>query len=457
MFIRHGLNSILTQYHSCYNKKSHPLCTIHSSTHLIYSPSRYSDAQSDSIDQAFADSPTNCTPVKTPIKENTTYQQVHSNSIATETRITSTESHEHKTQNDDPMDDYEYSRMMYFNSILPLNGRSNSTKVNKPIFYQNASLHQHKTSKGGVKTNLVEIKKDFTNLWKSQAGCRQIQKALEDFGYECVDGILDKILTEVSEITVHSYGNYVFQKLMAVLNEGDLTKVFKELRTSIADISKKPYGMRSLQAFVAAIKSFPEIIKEFIKELVPNLEELILDQNASHVVQKSLILFDDIYIFPIVETIYKNCLIFSKDMHGCCVVQKSLDNKEIFEGSLKHKIAQIILDNTDNLIIHPYGNYVIQMLISSRQKQIAEGVIMKIKCSIAEFSCDKFASHPVELAYEHATEEAKKLIIDALCHPTNIKRILFDQYGNYVIQKILKCCSKDEKKHILSVYFKFRL
>jgi hypothetical protein len=349
------------------------------------------------------------------------------------------------------MDDYEYSRMMYFNSILPLNGRSNSTKVNKPVFMQNGSLHQQKLAKVNVKINISEIKKDFSGLWKSQAGCRQIQKALEDYAYECVNGILDKILSEVREITIHSYGNYVFQKLMAVLNDVDLAKIFHELKGAIADISKKPYGMRSLQAFVAAIKCYPEIIKEFIQELMPNLEELILDQNASHVVQKSLILFDDIYIFPIVEIIYKNCLNFSKDMHGCCVVQKSLDNKEIFEGSLKHKIAQIILDNTNNLIIHPYGNYVIQMLISSRQKHIAEEVIMKIKSSIAEFSCDKFASHPVELAYEHAPEDLKKQIIDALCLTSNIKRILFDQYGNYVIQKILKCCSKDEKKHILSV------
>lgn len=176
-----------------------------------------------------------------------------------------------------------------------------------------------------------------------------------------------------------------------------------------------------------------------------------MDQNASHVVQKSLILFDDIYLNTILESIYKNCLVFSKDMHGCCVVQKSLDNKEIFEGSLKHKIAIIVTDNTETLIVHPYGNYVIQMLICSRQKFISESVIAKIKGSIAEFSCDKFASHPVEMAYEHASDELKLQMIDAMCQRYNIKRILFDQYGNYVIQKILKCCPKEQKKRILSV------
>ena len=296
---------------------------------------------------------------------------------------------------------------------------------------------------------LEEIRQDFSFLWQTQAGCRQIQKAIDDYGYNCVRAILEKFIIEIEDITVHSFGNYIFQKLMTVINEADLAKVFAQMKHGIISIAKKPYGMRSLQAFVAAIKSYPTIITEFIEVLNPHLSNLIVDANASHIIQKSLIHFDEAFTAPIVEAIAKNCIVYAKDMHACCVVQKALDNKDIFEGSLKYQIAMMLMANTLELITHPYGNYVTQLLIKLKPKKISEGVINLIKLQIVELSCDKFASHPIELAFEAAGTEGKKQMLDSLCHAASIKKVLFDQYGNYVLQKILKLSSNDERKKII--------
>jgi len=398
--------------------------------------------QSDVIDQAFSEIPTIAvSKIDSKIDEYMTIE---------DKKTQSTETHEQKTSIDDPMNDFEYSRIKYFESLSSQANRSNTAKIER---FTDVSHSMHEPP---LKTILIpelnDLVKDFSNLWKTQQGCRQVQKAIDEYGIEFIKMLFDKILADVDVLIVHLFGNYVFQKLMTILCESHLVKIYQIIKPKLIEISKTLYGMRSLQAFVSAIRAY-SIAKDFVLVFVPYLDELIIDANASHVIQKSLIHFDDSTTNQIVEVISLNCIYYSKDMHGCCVVQKCLDNKEIYDGSLKHKIVCILISHTEELIVHPYGNYVIQLLLKSKVKKTSEGVMNIIKANIISFSCDKFASHPVEMAYEIASNEMRKDIISLISEQSNLKVLLFDQYGNYVLQKILKFCEKDGKKKIISVFF----
>ena len=113
-------------------------------------------------------------------------------------------------------------------------------------------------------------------------------------------------------------------------------------------------------------------------------------------------------------------------MHGCCVLQKALDSRPIYEGSVKHKMVNILIMNATELITHPYGNYIIQMMLKSKQQNVSQAIQSKIGNDIVNHSCDKFGSHVVEIYLETCSASLRKNIISQICNCESIRMMLMD-------------------------------
>jgi hypothetical protein len=56
---------------------------------------------------------------------------------------------------------------------------------------------------------------------------------------------------------------------------------------------------------------------------------------------------------------------------------------------------------------------------------------------IMKFSTQKYSSNIIEKCMDCCDEETKELITQKYCEPQIIEKLLFDMYGNYVLQKVM--------------------
>ena len=101
------------------------------------------------------------------------------------------------------------------------------------------------------------------------------------------------------------YGNYFIQDFVKSLNANQITILLKNISNSIVTISKNQYGTYSLQALLDQIKSSSHE-KIVIDSIVGSEIEMAIDSNATHVLQKIIMIVNENNRTSINEAIYNN-------------------------------------------------------------------------------------------------------------------------------------------------------
>ena len=70
---------------------------------------------------------------------------------------------------------------------------------------------------------------------------------------------------------------------------------------------------------------------------------------------------------------------------------------------------------------------------------------------IQKYSTQKFSSNVIEKCLDYCDEETKELIIERFCEPNLIQNLLFDVYGNYVIQKAMRLAKEPLRKKFIQI------
>jgi pumilio RNA-binding family len=149
-------------------------------------------------------------------------------------------------------------------------------------------------------------------------------------------------------------------------------------------------------------------------------------------------------------------------MHGCRVIQKAI-------RFLKQEhVCTLIKEFHDKVVtfIHdPHGNHVIQRCVQvmssfakcamkSDNPELASSlsdqmqfIIDDIVANVEILSTHRYGCRVVQRAIEHCVEEQKTLGLDEVfsCH----KKLVVDQYGNYVAQQALICGSEAHQTAIV--------
>lgn len=340
-------------------------------------------------------------------------------------------------------------------------------------------------------TSLLKILKD-------QQGSRFVQRRLDDIKKNICFGsaaaspsnewldFIDFIKMNLPELAADHFANYIVQKL---LEDESCHEKLKEylFKNNVCKLSKETYGCRVVQK---GIEAFGDI-ELFREEIFKNLEELVSDQNANHVVQKIIDISSkpafikkqltegkSVMIMQIINEIKVAVLPLSYKKFGCRVIQKLLETlsfivknqsftNNLFEKitdeirALKEEIMGTILTSIDCLATHEYGNYVLQYIISDERKYLK--LISDVLISNPlHYSMHKFASNVMENVILRGDEEINNSIFSALTilhEEEGVSRhILFylakDKYGNYVIQQLFKKVESKRKEvaHILKLY-----
>lgn len=297
-----------------------------------------------------------------------------------------------------------------------------------------------------------EIRSHIRHMSRDQYGCRYLQKSLDDL--EKQDFLIGVIFQELGgsldDTMMDPFGNYLCQKLAEVCDESQRTALLRILSPDLSKISKSMHGTRAIQKLVEFI-STQEQIELFSCAIRNDVISLITDLNGNHVIQKSLSKFrphDNLnFIF---DAICADNTMFSRiamHRHGCCVVQRCLDNGNAEQTEL---ILRSTLRNLIDLTQDAYGNYVVQYTLQpSLSRNYFLTVVNALLPHIIGFSLQKFSSNVVEKCLKMGDDEVKTQILNEIIPVENLIKLLRDSFGNYVIQTCLDCARSKQKQQLL--------
>ena len=162
----------------------------------------------------------------------------------------------------------------------------------------------------------------------------------------------------------------------------------------------------------------------------------IKDQNGNHVVQKAIERVPQEHIQFVVDAVIGQVQSLAVHNYGCRVIQRLLEHTN---DATQHVILQELHTCTYTLILDPYGNYVVQHIISNGKPEDRAKVIDVVAAHVMTFSKNKCGSNVVERCMRAATKEQLRQILESIVSSksdaSNSLALMKDQFGNYVIRK----------------------
>jgi len=194
-------------------------------------------------------------------------------------------------------------------------------------------------------------------------------------------------------------------------------------------LAANTHGTRVLQKLLDFIKT-EKLISKF-SEIIQDKVYLSKDMNGNHIIQKfvTLMISNNVFIFDaIMEDFYDTIT----DKHGCCVLQKCL---EVADINYKNAMIDLVIENTVHYMSDQYANYVMQYIISLNDHKVNRRITESYLSSICLLSKHKFSSNVIEKVFDHSDDITKEMMVKHLNDSIIIQALLFDMYGNYVVQK----------------------
>ena len=286
-------------------------------------------------------------------------------------------------------------------------------------------------------------------LCRDQHGCRFLQRQLDLLGSKAADLIFNEVKVHTVDLMSDCFGNYLIQKLIEKAKPEQRLELARITAPKIVLVASNPHGTRALQKLIACAVT-DEIKRVIIGSLSGSVVELSKDLNGNHVIQKCLQEFEATYCQFIFDAICDDCYAIATHRHGCCVLQRCLDqgSKDQFE-----KLCDELVKDTERLTLDPFGNYVIQYIINKEiqrgEFEYTQRIAKILKPKIIELSVHKFGSNVVEKLLR--TPAVSETMIDGLVNGgsgADIELLLNDSFGNYVLQTALDVSHhKDTEKY----------
>eukprot|EP01114_Cavostelium_apophysatum_P013857 TRINITY_DN3450_c0_g1_i1.p1 TRINITY_DN3450_c0_g1~~TRINITY_DN3450_c0_g1_i1.p1 ORF type:complete len:802 (+),score=223.99 TRINITY_DN3450_c0_g1_i1:279-2684(+) len=286
-------------------------------------------------------------------------------------------------------------------------------------------------------TNFDQLIGKIYTVSKDQQGCRFLQKKLEEQDPKVIEVIFNEVYDHITELMTDPFGNYLCQKLLEHCNDTQRYKIVERVAPELVTISKNMHGTRAVQKMIECLSSSPQVIELIKRSLSAHVVELIQDLNGNHVIQRCLHRLsaedNNQFIYNAV-TSGNNCVQVATHRHGCCVLQRCIDNAS---EKQKVQLIQEIIKNALTLVQDPYGNYVVQYVLDLPFPNLVEALIQSFLGHLRQLATQKFSSNVIEKTLGVATPYTRSLMIKEILQENTLSAMLQDPFANYVIQTAL--------------------
>ncbi|OXV05412.1 hypothetical protein Egran_06820 [Elaphomyces granulatus] len=292
-------------------------------------------------------------------------------------------------------------------------------------------------NKGNKRYELKDIYNHIVEFSGDQHGSRFIQQKLETANSDEKEQVFREIQPNALQLMTDVFGNYVVQKLFEHGNQTQKKILANQMKGHILTLSTQMYGCRVVQKALEHILTDQQA--SMVKELECHVLKCVKDQNGNHVIQKAIERVPSQHVQFIINAFKGQVSRLATHPYGCRVIQRMLEHCQEAD---KQSILLELHACTTTLIPDQFGNYVIQHVIERGEEQDRSRIVALVISQLLVFSKHKFASNVVEKSIEFGEEGQRRDIIRLLTSSNErgespLLGLMRDQYGNYVIQKVL--------------------
>lgn len=281
---------------------------------------------------------------------------------------------------------------------------------------------------------LNKLRGRFEQIILTHKGSRIFQNYLKNTHNDILHQIFVEIKPKLSELLKDNYANYFCKKFFDCLNQKDRIDFLSAIKNDLSALAIDNTATYPIQGILEQLGSKAEK-KIIYLGLKDSISIYCYNIYGTHVLEKMLSYFEDEFIEEIINYVYNNFINLSYHINGICIVKKLL--LMTYKKDLHQKLKKIVFDNALNLVVHPYGNYVIQVIVENWEDKELIEILDKYKGKYVSLSMQKYSSNVLERIIEK-NEENLNLYIEEICNNQDISEIMRNNFGNYVVQKALK-------------------
>lgn len=165
-----------------------------------------------------------------------------------------------------------------------------------------------------------------------------------------------------------------------------------------------------------------------------------------------------------------NCVQVATHRHGCCVLQRCIDNasekQKVFSLKVLFTHFQVqliteIIKNALTLVQDPYGNYVVQYVLDLPFPDLVELLAQSFVGHVRHLATQKFSSNVIEKvrffygddsnikSLNVAKQPTRYLMIKEILAEGALAQLLQDPFANYVIQTALNVSEPQQHQDLI--------
>ncbi|KAF6150307.1 hypothetical protein GIB67_034006 [Kingdonia uniflora] len=297
---------------------------------------------------------------------------------------------------------------------------------------------------------LSEIAGYVGEFSSDQYGSRFIQQKLETATVEEKNMVFEEIMPQAFSLMTDVFGNYVIQKFFEHGTSSQTRELANVLNGNVLALSLQMYGCRVIQKAIEVVDLDQQT--KMVAELDGHIMRCVRDQNGNHVIQKCIECIPQEEIQFIISTFYNQVVTLSTHPYGCRVIQR------VLEHCSDPKTQQIMMDEIMNSVCmlghDQYGNYVVQHVLQHGKPNERSCIIKKLAGQIVQMSQEKYASNVVEKCLSFGGPAERQILVNEMLGTTDenepLQAMMKDQFGNYVVQKVLETSDDQQREMILS-------
>ena len=348
-------------------------------------------------------------------------------------------------------------KSLSFNQDQNTSNRKNNlsggkTKKFKSTKYEKIKFEEfnNNNNSSNANTSNLSIKKlldmNEQNLYKyiiTQKGSRDAQNIIKKVNENDVELLISKLKNYFSDITIDKYGNYFSQKLIQICLPSQRIQLLESMNNRFVEISNNSFGTHPLQSLIEII-NMPDEKKIVLKYILNNEILLALDSKGTHVLQKFISCTKDEERNELNQNLLNLIDRLIINPFGVCVLIQLI--KHAKDKNITKTIANYITNGDPlSFIQHPYANYAVQSLISNTDLSYCDIIIDTIVQNYLSLSMQKFSSNVVENCIKYGKEATVKKIFRQIIEQEKLESLLNNNYGNFVLEKLIVRLNKEEK------------
>jgi len=289
-----------------------------------------------------------------------------------------------------------------------------------------------------------DVKGHVVALTQYQAGCRYLQKQLDALDgprkQQFVQIVFNEVLPVLPQVITDTYGQYLIPKLMEHSNDAQRCAMITKLAPEMKHIACHSFGSHGLQRSLQYLQD--DQVQLLGSALNQHVSALCKDQKGNYLIQCFVKIFGPgsrvDFIFQLLTS---ELVSIAKHKVGCTVICRCLENADDKQTSA---IVNKVLANALPFARDEYANYVVQHIILHCAKQYSSALINAFRGYAKELCQQKFGSNVMEKCLESSDREQFDDFLAELTSDDFLHTILSDQYGNFVLQKLLDLCTKEQ-------------